>query len=318
MSKKIRVLVVGARGAFGGAVLEELGCDDRFEVAAMLRGERGDMAPEIRVVRGDATDRDDLWRATEGIDVLVYGVNFPYEKWGRKLLPAVSVLSEVAAERRLRVVFPGNVYGLDPSPSQPLNEESPRRAVTEKGRLRNEAERLLVSSVERGAKLLVLRAGDFFGPRAPLSWFAHMTKGSLGGKALQDPQARPVVHAWAYLPDLASTVRMLLLKSEQLGDYEFFHFRGHEATAQQMLEHCRSALRAPSRRIRKMPWSAVSVLGWFLPFFRELVEMKYLWDTPVLLDQAKLERVIGRAARTPLGEAVAASLGTPTPNDSFS
>lgn len=308
MSNKIKVLVVGARGGFGGAVLRDLRNHQEFQVSAMVRSKRGDFDETVPVVLGDATNRADLFHATEGIDVLVYGVNFPYQEWGDRLVPAVSVLAEVAAERKLRVVFPGNVYGLDPAFSEPRTEDAPRRAVTEKGRLRNRIEDILVASVARGAKLLVVRAGDFFGPGAQQTWFRQMTKGSRAGAALLDPQPSPALHAWAYLPDLAKAVGAVLLRYEELDDCEFFHFRGHEASAHDVLEICRAALDDPDRKIRKLPWGVVAVVGWFSPFVRELVQMKYLWDAPLLLDDTKLHRFLGSVPHTPLLDAVAASL----------
>jgi hypothetical protein len=42
---------------------------------------------------------------------------------------------------------------------------------------------------------------------------------------------------------------------------------------------------------------------------RELCEMKYLWDEPVLLDDQKLQGFLGRMQRTPLDRALRAALG---------
>lgn len=53
---------------------------------------------------------------------------------------------------------------------------------------------------------------------------------------------------------------------------------------------------------------------------RELIEMRYLWQKPLRLNGAKLERTLGTVPHTPLDEAVAATLrsmgGMPPANTS--
>ncbi len=46
----------------------------------------------------------------------------------------------------------------------------------------------------------------------------------------------------------------------------------------------------------------------FIATFREMLEMRYLWRTPVRMDNAKLTAVLGYEPHTPLEEAVEATL----------
>ena len=46
------------------------------------------------------------------------------------------------------------------------------------------------------------------------------------------------------------------------------------------------------------------VMGWFVPFMRELVEMHYLQTDPVLMDDSALQALIGPIHKTPYEEGV--------------
>jgi nucleoside-diphosphate-sugar epimerase len=58
-----------------------------------------------------------------------------------------------------------------------------------------------------------------------------------------------------------------------------------------------------------MPWLAMRLAAPFVPLFRELAEMRYLWEQPLRLSNARLHATIGTEPRTKLDEAVRAMLG---------
>jgi hypothetical protein len=57
-----------------------------------------------------------------------------------------------------------------------------------------------------------------------------------------------------------------------------------------------------------MPWFAVRLMGAFNETMREMVEMHYLWNEPVLLDNTKLVRRLGGEPHTPLAQALRTAL----------
>jgi nucleoside-diphosphate-sugar epimerase len=134
-----------------------------------------------------------------------------------------------------------------------------------------------------------------------------MTRKALRGGALLDPGAAGVPHEWAYLPDVACAAAQLLERREELAPSETFHFSSHQLSSAEIVKAVLGAL--GSRSVRRMPWRILRWLSPFAPMLRELVEMKYLWDLPVLLDDQKLQRFLGRVQRTPLDRAVRAALG---------
>jgi nucleoside-diphosphate-sugar epimerase len=157
-------------------------------------------------------------------------------------------------------------------------------------------------------KSVVLRAGDFFGPRAGSSW---MTIGIVqGGKPLRAityPGPADVRHDWAYLPDLAEAAAQLLDREADLAACASFHFRGHALSGRELAAGFE---RVAGRKlpVRPFPWFAVQAVAPFNETFRELLEMRYLWREDLVLDNARLTSVLGAEPHTPLDQALAATL----------
>ena len=84
---------------------------------------------------------------------------------------------------------------------------------------------------------------------------------------------------------------------------------GHwDATGARMIEAIRAAVGDPNIKVRKMPWRVMRLLSPFVPLFRELSEMRYLWREPIRMDNARLTAVLGAEPHTPLEEAVRETL----------
>jgi nucleoside-diphosphate-sugar epimerase len=74
-------------------------------------------------------------------------------------------LSDSAAQAcRARIFFPGAVYNFGPDAFPLLAEDAPQRPQTRKGAIRVEMETSLRAAAEQGVRVLILRAGDWFGP----------------------------------------------------------------------------------------------------------------------------------------------------------
>jgi nucleoside-diphosphate-sugar epimerase len=101
----------------------------------------------------------------------------------------------------------------------------------------------------------------------------------------------------------------LLDKSDVLEDFAVFHMEGHwDADGTQMIAAIRTAAGNPGIKARKFPWLLMRLLSPFVPLFRELVEMRYLWTTPIHMGNARLKDVLGSEPRTPLDLAVCETL----------
>ncbi|MFA5122327.1 NAD-dependent epimerase/dehydratase family protein [Zavarzinia sp.] len=302
-------LVLGATGGLGSAVARRLAAGGWTVRALHRHPESLGTAEPFEWVRGDAMVPADVARAAEGVPVIVHAVKPRlYRDWHDGVLPMID--NTIAAARGARIVVPGNVYNYGPDAGAEIGEEAPQHPETGKGRLRVEMERRIADAVAAGkAKALILRAGDFFGPGAGSSWFSEaMVTPGRRPRVIRNPGRPGVGHQWAYLPDLAETM-VQLIEHDPLPDFARFHMDGHwDADGTQMAAAIVRVLGRPAVKVAPLPWWAVALAAPFKPDFRELLELKYLWQRPVRLRNDRLLATLGREPHTPLDEAVRATL----------
>ncbi len=310
------VLIIGATGSFGGhaaAALIRHGWRIRALARdpAAARAKAGDRMP-IDWVCGDAMNPADVTAAAAGATVILHAANPPgYKNWRGLAIPMLAAAIAGAKASGARLVLPGNVYNYAPDTGPSIAEDAPQAPVTRKGRVRREMEQMLRDAVAGGdCRALVLRAGDFFGPAAPNSSFLWLTS-RRGGRIRSVAAPGPVTvgHAFAYLPDLTETLARLLDREGELADFDTFHFAGHWlARGDEMAASIRRVTGDASIPIRPFPYPLLYALSPFVEMFRELLEMRYLWNRPIGLDGRKLKAFLGDVPATPFDAAVRETL----------
>ncbi|WP_295985752.1 SDR family oxidoreductase [uncultured Variovorax sp.] len=308
-----KVLVLGATGGIGGEVARQLR-DAGWDVRALKRGATEGRRDGITWLAGDAMDEQSVRRAAKGCSVIVHAVNPPgYRRWSELVLPMLDNTIAAARAEGATIVLPGNVYNYGPDAFPMLSEDSPQHPATRKGAIRVEMERRLEEASRQGARVLIVRAGDFFGPKAGNNWFSQgLVKAGQPVTGVSYPGDKGVGHHWSYLPDVARTMVELLARRDRLQPFDSFHMGGHwDADGTRMSDAIRKVVerRTGARvRVSAFSWTLLTLVSPFVATFREMREMRYLWRTPVAMDNAKLVAFLGREPHTPLEEAVETAL----------
>jgi nucleoside-diphosphate-sugar epimerase len=310
-----RVLVLGATGGIGGEMARQLR-DSGWDVRALQR--RGAQPVErrhgITWIRGDALNRREVIAAADGCSVIVHAVNPPgYRRWSELVLPMLDNTIAAACAGHATIVLPGTVYNFGSREFPVLTERSPQRPVTRKGAIRVETERRLAAASQNGARVLIVRAGDFFGPQAGNNWFSQgLIKPGKPVTTVANPGSPGVGHQWSYIPDVARTMVELLARRDSLEPFAAFHMAGHwDADGSQMLQSIQRVVAGRTGkqpRVTAFPWWLLSLASPFVATFREMREMRYLWRVPLRMANDRLTAVLGREPHTPLDAAVEATL----------
>ena len=109
--------------------------------------------------------------------------------------------------------------------------------------------------------------------------------------------------------DVAETMVRLVEKQEALEPFATFHTEGQwDVDGTQMVAAIRRTAGRRDLPARAFPWWLLTIASPFVPLFRELKEMRYLWQVPVRLTNARLLAMLGEEPRTPLLSAVQATL----------
>jgi nucleoside-diphosphate-sugar epimerase len=300
------VLILGANGRLGCAAANAFS-QAGWQVLVQTRRQPALLLPKTaRVLHVDLSDWKALANAAAHASVVVHAINPTYTKWATEALPALHAGLAIAEQLKAHFILPGNVYNFGAMMPPLLCEDTPQLPTTDKGRIRVEMEAEMARCARAGGfAASVVRAGDFFGAGMG-SWLDLVIVKHLRAGKLVYPGPMDLVHAWAYLPDLA---RMLVRVAAQplLPGFFTWNFKGYSLTGHELLaaiEVATNALgvtpAAPYRHVG-MPWKLIRVGGLLVPAWREVAKMAYLWSVPHQLEESHLVALQGQATyNTPL------------------
>lgn len=309
-----KVLILGATGSVGHAITRALANRSTMTLRALHRhpdaaAQKQTEPTAIEWWQGDAINQEDVSAAAEGCDVIVHAVNPPgYKSWRELALPMLERSIAAAKTSGATLVFPGNVYNYAPDIGRNVSEISPQQPATEKGRVRVEMETMLRQAAAQGVPVILVRAGDFYGPGSGVAVFNFLIKHDQPVTKMLYPGARNVDHTWAYLPDLAETFAQLIERRAELPNYADFNFAGHTMTGEQLSDTLRQVTGREQLTVSGFPWWLFKLAAPFNPTFKGMLEMRYLWNKPLTLDNAKLVKLVGKEPHTPLPQAIEESL----------
>ncbi len=310
------VAILGAGGAIGIHVAAEL---QRRQIPVIAVGRD---TKRLCEVLGNAEPGEDRGLTVRGADLstpegarvacagatsIVYAVGAPYHQFELHPKMMQHTVDAAIAEGVRRLVVISSVYSYGEPQTERVAEDHPREPVARKGQFRKQQEDIALAA-HAGGKLqtVVLHLPDFLGPHAKQSFSTTLFEAALGNKKanwLGDPSLQ---HEFVYVPDVAPVVAALLAREDVWG--ERYNLAGSGLITGQDLIHqiYYAACRRP--RYRTAGKSMLQLMGLFNPLMRELVEMQYLMETPVFLDDRKLQGKLGSIQRTPYANAITATI----------
>lgn len=318
------VLILGANGRFGRAACDAFASAGWAVTAQMRRAPRtgvvarsdirSDMPSDIAGHSGpivplvcELSDADRLATGAQGAQVVVNALNPPYTLWEQEALPMAQIAIAVARALGATLMLPGNVYNYGADMPSLLGASTPFAPTTSKGRIRVAIEHAMRAAADDGVRSVVVRAGDFFGGDGPGTWLDIAIARNLARSVVTYPGPLDRVHAWAYLPDLAHAFVQLARVRTQLEAFESIHFGGHPVTGADWVAALERIAGRPLR-VRDLPWWAMRALSPFVPTWRAVLEMRYLWQVPHALDDTRLHRLVPDLHATPFDAAVRKAL----------
>lgn len=247
---------------------------------------------------------DNLWDAAWGANVIVNGWNMAYTKWATEIPELTQQVIEVAQASGATVIIPGNVYVYGETTPQRMSIDTPHAATNPLGRIRIEMEQ---AYRDAGVKTIILRAGDYIDTHASGNWFDLIMAKSVAKGVFTYPGETDIPHAFAYLPDVAAAMVALANRKDTLGVFEDVGFPGFTLSGEDFGRAIRDTLDRPIT-VKQMAWWPLILASPFWAEGRNLIEMRYLWDTPHRIDAARFEELVPDFNATQITDALRGAL----------
>jgi nucleoside-diphosphate-sugar epimerase len=295
--------IFGAAGAIGQSIAPEL--DRRgipYRVVGRSRDKLARAFPKAEVFPGDLAAPRDAGAAARGIDTIFYCVGLPYPSHHLhpQLIRTTLGAARLVGVRRLVLVSSVYPYGV-PRTSR-VAETHPRNPHTRKGQFRKEQEDLVLAAHQPGAlETMIVRLPDFYGPHAELSLAQLVFTAALAGKTVNWPGVVNTAHEFVYIPDAGAAI-VEAASRDCYGDAWNYGGPVPINTLDFITRVYRAAGHAP--KYRAMGAGLLRIAGWFDANLREVIEMLYLQETPVILDDSKLAAKLGGLTKTPYEEGI--------------
>ena len=286
MSEEILVL---GYGPVGKATVQAL---TGRSIRVAQRNRPRDLSAYIPFVACDVLDANSVRNAARGVKQIVITIGFAYERatWRKQWPKAMEHILATAEHEKARVVFVDNLYMYGPQ-NEPLREDMALQDYGAKPAVRAALTRQWMEAHKAGrVKVAALRAPDFYGPGVTQSHLGDAAFGNLAkGKSamlIVDPD-QP--HAFAYVPDIARGVVSLLDAPDDDFGQAWHSPCAPMTTPREILTIGAQSL-GQKLKITSIPFWALSLFGVFMPFMKEMVEMRFQWDRPYEVDSSKFAK----------------------------
>ncbi|MFZ5446658.1 MAG: NAD-dependent epimerase/dehydratase family protein [Myxococcota bacterium] len=300
-----RFVVFGA-GQVGGEVTRQLLAQGHRVRQVRQSGGSHESGP-LEVRAGDVRDRAFAAACADGASALIHCIAPPYHRWGELLAAVNEGVLHAATTSGAPLVVLDNLYAYG-RPDGALTEGHAVRPCSRKGALRaREAEKLLSAHREGRARVALGRAADFYGPGVTLTavfgerFFGRLAKRQ-GAECFGPPE---LPHSYSFVPDVAAGLITLATAPRALGEVWHLPVAPAEPTAAVAARFGREL--GFEVKTSRVPGAALRVMGLFVPAVKELLEMRYQWEAPFVLDDAKFRAAFG-AQPTSLDEGVRATV----------
>ncbi|MEH6647052.1 NAD-dependent epimerase/dehydratase family protein [Sulfitobacter sp.] len=297
------ILILGANGRFGAAATRAFS-NTGWDVRAATRTGETPSGLRVTPIACDLADRAAVIHAARGADVILHAVNPPYHHWTNVMPVQTANVIAAGLSSGATVMIPGNVYTFGKNARTILSEADVAAPTTRKGRLRLTMENAFEDAVALGLRTIILRGGDFIEAAKTGNWFDSFITNKVQQGRFTYPGRMDAVHAWSYLPDMARAMVLLAEKRDTLDPFTKLGFEGYSLTGAELQAAVSDAVGRPLKT-GGIPWLLLRVMGLFNPVVREVIEMRYLWNTPHRVDGSALRDLLPRFVPTPLPAAMA-------------
>jgi len=241
----------------------------------------------------DLTDRDQLFKAVEGSEIVYLTIGFEYNTklWQKLWPPLMQNVIDACIANKAKLVFFDNVYSIGSEFVRHITEESPIYPTSKKGEIRAQVDLLLLDQMKAGKiRAIIARAPDFYGTDINNSMLMTLIyKNLASGKKAQWMFNEKVKHSYIYTPDAGAATALLGNTPDAYNQIWNLPTDRKSLSGEQWINLFAKEM-GKKNDIQLISAWKVKLLGIFIPFLKELYEMRYQFDRDYFFDSIKFEK----------------------------
>jgi len=243
--------------------------------------------------KADLTDRDQVFKAVEGSEIVYLTIGFEYSTkvWQKLWPPLMQNVIDACIASGSKLVFFDNVYSVGSDFVKHITEESPIYPTSKKGEIRAQVDLLLLDQMKAGKiKAIIARAPDFYGVDINKSVLMSLIyKNLASGKKAQWMFNARTKHSYIYTPDAGKATALLGNTPDAYNQIWNLPTDRKSLTGEQWVNLFAKEMGKNNDYKLISAWM-VRLLGNFIPFLKELFEMRYQFDRDYFFDSIKFEK----------------------------
>lgn len=285
----MKQVILGANGAIGIELAKEL-TKYSTDITLVSRNPKR-INQSDKLLPLDLTKKENIEKAIKGSDIVYVTIGFPYKTsiWKQNWIPFITNVVESCIEHKSKLVFFDNIYAIGEDNINHITEESPLSPTSEKGKIREEVDRIILKNIENGKlKAIIARAPDFFGGTSnENSIIMNIVYDRLKkGKKAQWFCNADKIHSYGFVPDLAKGTAILGNTESAFNQIWNLPTSSEKTTGRKWVQLFANEMnQKPTFTI--LPNWLLKTIGIFMPIMKELAEMNYQYDRDYFFDSSK-------------------------------
>ncbi|NND32927.1 MAG: NAD-dependent epimerase/dehydratase family protein [Saprospiraceae bacterium] len=281
--------ILGAGGAIGNELARSLASyTDRIRLVSRNPSA---INPTDELVSADLLNKEALFTAVKGSEVVYLTVGFPYNLkfWQTHWPSCMSNVIEACMLHDARLVFFDNMYMYDQNHLDYMTEDTPVNPPSKKGQVRSAIASMLWEKVENGSlTALIGRSADFYGPGIQNTSMLTETvfKPLSQGKKANWMGPLNCQHSFTFTPDAGKATAMLGNTKDAFGQIWHLPTAPDPFTGKEWIDTIASQMGLKPRAQVAAKWM-VKMIGLFIPVMREMPEMMYQYNRDYVFNSDK-------------------------------
>ena len=245
------------------------------------------------LLSADLTNREEVFNAIKGSEIVYLTVGFEYkiEVWRAVWPPLMRNVIEACLTNKCKLVFFDNVYMIGGDNVKHITEESPFSPTSKKGEVRTELNKMILEAIKnQGLQAIIARAADFYGVVKDKSILMEVVHKNLSqNKKAQWFCNAKVKHSFTYTPDAGKATALLGNTPEAYNQIWNLPTDKQSLTGEEWVKLFAKEM-GKSDKYQLIPSFLIKILGFFVPFMKEVYEMRYQYDRDYFFDSTKFEQ----------------------------